>query len=124
MYSSLPAWFVLTPGFRWFDSDGELCVLLGWEPECETRTDRNASTTIDGKTYFFAEFIYKPQMTYVTWHKNTWIVRDLDDLRGLESGSPCPDDHPILARLMKKDTFKHMNKERCERNAALSKEAP
>lgn len=120
----IPDWFVLTPGFRWFDSDGELCILLGWEPECVTCTDRTASATIDGKTYSFVEVIYKPQMTYVTWHRNTWIVRNLDECENLQGGWPCPEGHPILTRLMNKDTFKHMNAERCERAAALSKEAP
>lgn len=121
MLSSLPKWFVMTPGFRWFNSDGELCILLGWEPECETRTDRNASATIDGTTYFFAEFIHKAQMTYVTWHQNTWLVRDLDDLRDLKSGSPCPNNHPILKYLMKRNTFKLMTDERCVRTAAIAK---
>ena len=104
----LPEWFVMTPGFRWFDDDGELCILLGWEPECESRTDRTASSTVDGETYFFGEYIYVPRMTYMTWHNNSWVSRDLE---GTITGTPCPDDHSILGRLMTGNTFKRMNSE-------------
>jgi hypothetical protein len=106
----LPSWFHLTPGFTWFDGDGQISILLGWEPECQVTGDRGVITSrIDGESMVFVDIGHKPQMTYVTWNKNSWIVRDFDEAN-FDDASPMPEGHAILNRLMTRDTTKYMSR--------------
>lgn len=110
MSRELPSWFQLIPGFKWFDNDGDLCIFLGWEPECEVFNGNSATTRVDGVTHTFCEVSHEPRMSFVYWYKNSWVKGDFDRIDFLDS-SPVPDDHPVLKMLANKTTTRHMGKD-------------
>lgn len=103
---TLPDWFELRVGFSWLDDDGDVCVLLGWEPEAFMKGEP-ISVSIGGIHHVGMTYEHGPRMTYAAWYHNTWTMLDLREASRIDRWSPLPCDHAHLTALMSGDTNKH-----------------
>ena len=89
-----PDWFKAIPGFRYYDSDGDLCIVLGEggfsRPKPISSLDLHADGPRQGYALYTVEFV-PPGLIVAVLYKKDWVIFDLNksEIEYSSMSPPC-----------------------------------